>query len=56
MTMGDETKRTEIEKGNTDPLHAPRKPSTARDVEERPSDAAQMPRSEDELPPEETVR
>ena len=46
--MGDETKETLIDQGNTDPLHATRKPSTADAVEERTPDAAEMP-SEDEL-------
>lgn len=41
--MGDETKDTLIDQGNRDPLHATRKPSTARKVEERPAQAAEMP-------------
>ena len=41
--MGDESKQTEIEKNNRDPLHARRKPSTAVVVEKEPSELAQMP-------------
>ena len=41
--MGDETKRSELERGNDDPLHATRKPSTADSVEERPAQGAEMP-------------
>ena len=45
--MGDETKRTEVERGNDDPLHAARKPSSAERVDERPADIAQMPTREE---------
>ena len=45
--MGDETKATEIEKGNTDPLRAPKKPSTAEAVEKTPSPVAEMPTQEE---------
>lgn len=41
--MGDESKRTEVKKGNTDPLHAPRKPSSAESVDPVPVDSAEMP-------------
>jgi hypothetical protein len=42
-TMGDETKETELEHGNYDPLHATRKPSTAERVEEKTPQGAEMP-------------
>jgi hypothetical protein len=42
-SMGDETKRTELERGNDDPLHATRKPSTADSVAEQPAQVAEMP-------------
>lgn len=45
--MGDESKSNEIEHGNYDPLHATRKPSTADEVEERPSQVAEMPTKEE---------
>lgn len=45
--MGDETKRGELERGNYDPLHATRKPSTADAVDEEPDQAAQMPSKEE---------
>ena len=45
--MGDETKETLIEQGNTDPLHATRKPTTAESVEERTPQAAEMPSKEE---------
>jgi len=45
--MGDETKETLIEQGNTDPLHATRKPSTAESVDERPPQVAEMPTAEE---------
>jgi hypothetical protein len=48
--MGDESKQTEFEHGNTDPLHATRKPSTAEHVDEQASELAQVPKSPDELP------
>jgi hypothetical protein len=41
--MGDETKKTEVERGNTDPLRGPLAPSTAERVERRPADVAEMP-------------
>lgn len=41
--MGDETKDTELEHGNYDPLHATRKPSTADAVEETTPQVAEMP-------------
>jgi hypothetical protein len=41
--MGDETKKTEVERGNTDPLRGPLAPSTAEAVERRPADVAEMP-------------
>jgi hypothetical protein len=48
--VGDETKDREFAKGNTQPLDATRKPSTARDIEEEPEPIAQMPQRRDELP------
>ncbi|MFL6247368.1 MAG: hypothetical protein ACJ74H_15160 [Thermoanaerobaculia bacterium] len=48
--MGDETKERELAKGNTRPLDAPRKPSTARDVEEEPEPIARVPQNRGELP------
>jgi hypothetical protein len=45
--MGDETKETLIDQGNTDPLHAARKPSTAESVEERTPQVAEMPTEEE---------
>ncbi|HET7437612.1 MAG TPA: hypothetical protein VFN10_23105 [Thermoanaerobaculia bacterium] len=48
--MGDETKETEFEKGNTHPRSAPLKPSTAEGIEEEAPEIAQVPRKEDELP------
>ena len=45
--MGDETKETLIEQGNTDPLHATRKPSTAEAVDERVPQVAEMPTKEE---------
>ena len=47
MDMGDESKANELEKGNYDPLHATRKPSTADAVEERPDPVAEMPTKEE---------
>lgn len=41
--MGDESKQNEVEQGNLDPLHSTRKPSTAEQVDEEPSELAQMP-------------
>lgn len=46
--MGDETKETLLEQGNPDPLHAPRKPTTADSIDEVVPPAAQMP-SPDEV-------
>ena len=46
--MGDETKETLIDQGNTDPLHATRKPSTAESIDERAPQVAEMP-AQDEL-------
>jgi hypothetical protein len=55
--MGDESKDNELKHGNYDPLHATRKPSTAEEVDEQPSDVAQMPKpGEIEPPREETKR
>lgn len=48
--MGDETKRTEFEKGNTKPLDATRKPTAADEVRSDAPPTAQIPRSERELP------
>jgi hypothetical protein len=45
--MGDETKKTELDHGNYDPLHATRKPSTAESVDDDPADVAQMPTKEE---------
>lgn len=45
--MGDESKLNELERGNDDPLHATRKPSTAEDVEEQPERVAEMPTKEE---------
>jgi hypothetical protein len=45
--MGDETKETELEHGNYDPLHATRKPSTADAVDEETPQVAQMPTEEE---------
>lgn len=42
--MGDESKQAELERGNDDPLHAPRKPSTAESVDEVAADVAEMPK------------
>ncbi len=41
--MGDETKETLLDQGNPDPLHAPRKPTTADSIDEVVPPAAQMP-------------
>lgn len=41
--MGDESKQNEVEQGNRDPLHDTRKPSTAEQIDEEPSELAQMP-------------
>jgi hypothetical protein len=48
--MGDETKERELARGNTRPLEAPRKPSTAAEVETEPEPIARVPQSGDELP------
>ncbi|MEO6260450.1 MAG: hypothetical protein ABIP63_08865 [Thermoanaerobaculia bacterium] len=40
--MGDETKETLLGQGNPDPLHAPRKPTTADSIEEAVPPVAQM--------------
>lgn len=48
--MGDETKKTEFDKGNTEPLAATKKPSTAREIEEEAPELAQIPDRADELP------
>ena len=48
--MGDETKSNELDRGNTKPLQARRKPTTAESVDTKPSEMAQMPESEEELP------
>lgn len=45
--MGDESKRNELERGNYDPLHATRKPSTAIEVDEQPAPVAEMPTKEE---------
>jgi hypothetical protein len=45
--MGDETKENELRRGNYDPLHATRKPSTAEAVEEQPVQVAEMPTAEE---------
>ena len=45
--MGEESKRNELEHGNYDPLHATRKPSTARTVDERTPQVAEMPTKEE---------
>ena len=45
--MGDETKETLTEQGNTDPLHAARKPATAESVYERTPQVAEMPTKEE---------
>ena len=45
--MGDESKRNELTHGNKDPLHAPRKPSTAEHVDDRPAQVAEMPTAEE---------
>ena len=45
--MGDESKLNELERGNYDPLHATRKPSTADDVDEQPEQVAEMPTKEE---------
>ena len=49
FTLGDETRKTEIEHGNYDPLHATRKPSTADAVEEEPAEVAQMPETREDV-------
>jgi hypothetical protein len=48
--MGDETKERELAKGNIRPLEAPRKPSTATEVETEPEPIARVPKTRDELP------
>jgi len=53
--MGEESALNEYEKGNTDPLHAPRKNSTAERVDERPPEVAPVPRDDDELPHNDTT-
>jgi hypothetical protein len=45
--VGDETKDTLIQQGNDDPLHAPRKPTTADAVDEQPAQVAEMPTAEE---------
>jgi hypothetical protein len=45
--MGDETKETLIDQGNTDPLHATRKPSNAASIEDETPPVAEMPTSEE---------
>jgi hypothetical protein len=50
QVMGDETKETEFDKGNTKPLEGPLKPSTADALEIDAPEIAQVPDSERELP------
>ena len=49
FSLGDETRKNEVEKGNYDPLHATRKPSTADAVEEQPPEVAQMPETREDV-------
>lgn len=45
--MGDETKASEVQQGNTDPLRSARKPSTAESVDTTPAEVAAMPTREE---------
>ena len=49
FTLGDETRKTEVDHGNYDPLHATRKPSTADAVEEEAPEVAQMPETREDV-------
>jgi hypothetical protein len=48
--LGEESKLTEFEKGNTEPMKGPLKPSTAESLEESSPEFASVPKTEDELP------
>lgn len=49
FALGDETRKTEVEHGNYDPLHATRKPSTADAVDEESPEVAQMPETREDV-------